>query len=95
MLKPNKDIDFENLLKQVDRRIDTSFGVGTMKGIDDTATYANAQASKQVFARTSLDPLLLRNYTQPDTRVKPNVGGMGIATLRVRYPAGHRRQSAG
>ena len=28
--QPNKDIDFENLFKQVDRRIDTSFGVSAL-----------------------------------------------------------------
>ncbi len=62
--QPNKDIGPENLFKQIDRRIDTSFGVSNMKGIDDTATYANAQVSKQVFAENVVDPLLLRNYTQ-------------------------------
>ncbi len=35
-----------------------------MKGIDDTATYANAQVPKQVFAENVVDPLLLRNYTR-------------------------------
>ncbi len=35
----------------------TSFGVSAiMKGIDDTATYANAQVSKQVFAENVVDP---------------------------------------
>lgn len=78
--QPNKDIDFENLFKQVDRRIDTSFGVSAiMKGIDDTATYANAQVSKQVFAENVVDPLLLRNYTQLTHELNRITGGMGVA----------------
>ncbi len=47
-LAPNKDIDFENYLKQVDRRIDVIGVSAIMKSIDDTATYANA--FKTVFA---------------------------------------------
>ncbi len=50
--QPNKDINSEKLASGVDRRIDDkTFGASAiMKGIDDTATYANAQVSKQVFA---------------------------------------------
>ncbi len=40
--------------------------------MDDTATYANAQVSKQAPAENDVDPLLPRNYTQLDTRVKSN-----------------------
>ena len=50
-----------------------------MKGIDDTATYANAQVSKQVFAENVVDPLLLRNYTQLTHELNRITGGMGMA----------------
>ncbi len=71
-LFPNKDIDFGNLFKQVDRRIDVIWRVGNHEGIDDAATYANTGCQKQVFAENVVDPLLLRNYTQLTLRVKPN-----------------------
>ncbi len=80
----NKDIDFENLFNRVDRRIDASFCVGNHENIDDTATYANAQVSKQVFAE-NVDPNL-RSYTQLTHELNRITGSMGIVCPQFAIP---------
>ncbi len=63
--KSNKDIDSRELIKQVDKWIDTSFGVSAiMKGIDDSHIRQCTGVSRYS-AENVVDPLLLRNYTQP------------------------------
>lgn len=76
----NKDIDFKNLFEQVNKRIDTAYGVpAIVKGVDDAATYANAQVAEAGFAKRAVKPLLLRNYTQITHELNRITGGMGVA----------------
>lgn len=76
----NKDIDFKNLFDQVNKRIDVSFGVpAIVKGIDDAATYANAQVAEKTFAKRAVYPLLLRNWTQFTHELNRITNGMGMA----------------
>lgn len=76
----NKDIDFKNLFEQVNNRIDVSFGVpAIVKGIDDAATYANAQVAEKTFAKRAVYPLLLRNWTQFTHELNRITNGMGMA----------------
>jgi phage portal protein BeeE len=76
----NKDIDFNALLQHVDKRIDVTFGVpAIVKGIDDAATYANAQVAEKTFAKRAVYPLLLRNYTQLTHELNRITNGTGIA----------------
>lgn len=76
----NKDIDFKNLFSQVNNRIDTAYGVpAIVKGIDDAATYANAQVAEAGFSKRAVKPLLLRNYTQITHELNRITGGIGVA----------------
>lgn len=76
----NKDIDFKNLFEQVNNRIDTAYGVpAIVKGIDDAATYANAQVAEAGFSKRAVKPLLLRNYVQITHELNRITGGIGIA----------------
>ncbi len=76
----NKDIDFKNLFSQVNNRIDVAFGVpAIVKGIDDAATYANAQVAEKTFAKRAVYPLLLRNWTQFTHELNRITNGTGIA----------------
>ncbi len=87
--QPNKDIDFENLFKQVDK-VDTRHLKCKVHERHDT-TYANAQV-KQVFAENVVDPSLLR--TQLTHELNSNYWRYGHSYyLRVRYPASSTRSA--
>ena len=76
----NKDIDFKSLFEQANHRIDTAYGVpAIVKGIDDAATYANAQVAEAGFAKRAVLPLLTRNYAQLTHELNRITGGMGVA----------------
>lgn len=76
----NKDIDFKSLFEQANHRIDISYGVAQIiKGVDDAATYANAQVAERGFAKRAVLPLLTRNYTQLTHELNRITGGIGIA----------------
>lgn len=76
----NKDIDFKSLFEQANHRIDTAYGVpAIVKGIDDAATYANAQVAEAGFAKRAVLPLLTRNYAQITHELNRITGGMGVA----------------
>lgn len=84
----NKDIDFKNLFEQVNKRIDTAFGVPQIvKGVDDAATYANAQVAEKGFAKRAVYPLLLVNYTQITHELNRITNGLGVAiTFKYELP---------
>lgn len=76
----NKDIDFKNLFEQTNKRIDLAYGVPQIiKGVDDAATYANAQVAEKTFAKRAVLPLLTRNYTQFTHELNRITGGLGVA----------------
>lgn len=76
----NKDIGFKELFEQANRRIDQAYGVAPIiKGTDSTAKYDNANVSEYGFAKRTVYPLLLRNYTQLTHELNRITGGMGIA----------------
>lgn len=85
----NKDIDFKPLLEHVDNRLSESYGVsGIIKGIDSQATYNNAEVSENSFAKRTVEPLALRNYTQITHELNRMTGGIGIAiTFKYDIPA--------
>lgn len=85
----NKEIDFKNLFEQVNKRLDTSFGVSQIvKGVDDAATYANAQVSEAGFAKRAVKPLALRIYTQITHELNRITNGLGVAiTFDYEIPA--------
>lgn len=84
----NKDIDFKNLFEQTNHRIDTTYGVpAIVKGIDDAATYANAQVAEKTFAKRAVYPLLLRNYTQITHELNRITNGLGVSiTFKYEIP---------
>lgn len=76
----NKEIDFKNLFEQTNKRIDLAYGVPQIvKGVDDAATYANAQVAEKGFAKRAVYPLLLRNYTQLTHELNRITNGLGVA----------------
>lgn len=85
----NKEIDFKNLFQQVNNRIDIAYGVPQIvKGVDDAATYANAQVAEATFAKRAVRPLALRNYTQLTHELNRITGGIGVAiTFDYEIPA--------
>lgn len=76
----NKDIDFKNLFEQANKRIDRAYGVPQIvQGVDDAATYANAQVADAGFSKRAVYPLALRDYTQITHELNRITGGLGVA----------------
>lgn len=76
----NKDIGFKELFEQANKRLDLAFGVPQIiKGVDDAATYANAQVAEKTFAQRAVYPLALRNYTQITHELNRITGGIGVS----------------
>lgn len=76
----NKDIGFKDLFEQANKRLDLAFGVPQIiKGVDDAATYANAQVAEKTFAQRAVYPLALRNYTQITHELNRITGGIGVS----------------
>lgn len=87
--QPNKDIDFKNLFDQTSKRMATTYGVsGQVQGVDDAATYANAQVSEAGFAKRAVRPLAVRIYTQITHELNRITNGLGCAiTFTYDIPA--------
>src|SRR5690606_11362487 len=61
-------------------KVDLAYGVPQIiKGVDDAATYANAQVAERGYAKRAVYPLLLRNWTQFNHELNRITGGTGIA----------------
>lgn len=76
----NKDIDFKNLFEQTNNRIDNAYGVSQIvKGVDNAATYANAQVSEAGFAKRAVLPRALKIYTQITHELNRITNGLGVA----------------
>lgn len=51
----NKELEFGTIFEQVNNRLSLAYGVpDIIKGIDDAATYANAQVAEKTFAKRAL-----------------------------------------
>lgn len=78
--EPNKNIDFATLFSQVNKRIDLAYGVPQIvKGVDDAATYANAQVAESGFAKRAVKPQALKIYTTITHELNRITGGLGVA----------------
>ncbi len=69
--------------------------VGNHEGIDATQLRANARVSKQVFAESVVDPLLLRNYTQLTHELSRICWRLGTAVLTSSLSAEQVKVQAG
>lgn len=85
----NSEIGLKDIFEQTNNRIDLSFGVSQIiKGVDDAATYANAQIADKGFAKRVVYPKLLSNYTQFNHELNRITGGTGIAiAFKYEIPA--------
>lgn len=76
----NRDIGLKEIFDQTNNKIDLAYGVPQIvKGVDDAATYANAQVAERGYAKRAVYPLLLRNYTQFNHELNRITNGTGIA----------------
>lgn len=84
----NKDIALDKLFDQTNKRIDLAYAVPQIvKGVDDAATYANAQVAERGFSKRAVYPLLLSNYTQFTHELNRITNGLGVAiTFKYDFP---------
>lgn len=85
----NKDIGFDKLFDQANKRIDSTFGVpASIRGVGENNNYATARVDQQNFIRFTIEPLALRIYTQITHELNRITGGLGYAiTFTLKYPA--------
>ena len=84
----NKDLELGTLFDNTNQKIDSAFGVpAIVRGVDDSATYANAQVAKRNFIEGVLDPLARSFYAQLTHELNRITGGLGVAiTVDVEIP---------
>lgn len=85
----NKDIDFDTILRNTDKKLGEAYGVSSIiKGDDSSAKYSNAEVSEANYAKRAVKPVLTRIYSQLTHELNRITGGLGWAfSFRYDIPA--------
>lgn len=78
----NKDLALKDISEQINRRIDSAFGVpASIRGVNDNNTYASVRVDEQIFIKYSVKPLTMKiwnKFTHELNRIVINNTGGGI-----------------
>lgn len=84
----NKDMSLETIFKQVNDKIDSTFGVpASIRGVNDNNTYASVKVDERVFVENTIRPFALKVWTRFTHELNRITGGLGCAiTFDVEIP---------
>lgn len=87
--QPNKDMSLETIFKQVNDKIDSTFGVpASIRGVNDNNTYASVKVDERIFVRWTLRPFATKIWTRFTHELNRITGGLGVAiTFDVEVPS--------
>ena len=87
--QPNKDMSLEAIFKQVNDKIDSTFGVpASIRGVNDNNTYASVKVDERIFVRWTLRPFATKIWTRFTHELNRITGGLGVAiTFDVEVPS--------
>jgi hypothetical protein len=87
--QPNKDMSLETIFKQVNDKIDSTFGVpASIRGVNDNNTYASVKVDERIFVRWTLRPFATKIWTRFTHELNRITGGLGVAiTFDVEIPS--------
>lgn len=85
----NKDMSLETIFKQVNDKIDSTFGVpASIRGVNDNNTYASVKVDERIFVRWTLRPFATKIWTRFTHELNRITGGLGVAiTFDVEIPS--------
>lgn len=85
----NKDMSLETIFKQVNDKIDSTFGVpASIRGVNDNNTYASVKVDERIFVRWTLKPFATKIWTRFTHELNRITGGLGYAiTFDVEIPS--------
>lgn len=85
----NKDMSLETIFKQVNDKIDSTFGVpASIRGVNDNNTYASVKVDERIFVRWTLRPFATKIWTRFTHELNRITGGLGYAiTFDVEVPS--------
>ena len=87
--QPNKDMSLETIFKQVNDKIDSTFGVpASIRGVNDNNTYASVKVDERIFVRWTLRPFATKIWTRFTHELNRITGGLGVAiTFDIEIPS--------
>ena len=87
--QPNKDMSLEAIFKQVNDKIDSTFGVpASIRGVNDNNTYASVKVDERIFVRWTLRPFATKIWTRFTHELNRITGGLGVAiTFDIDIPS--------
>lgn len=85
----NKDMSLETIFKQVNDKIDSTFGVpASIRGVNDNNTYASVKVDERIFVKWTLRPFATKIWTRFTHELNRITGGLGYAiTFDVEIPS--------
>lgn len=76
----NKDMSLDTIFKQVNNKIDSTFGVpASIRGVNENKGYASVRIDQQIFIRYTVKPFATKIWTRFTHEMNRITGGLGIA----------------
>lgn len=76
----NKDMALETIFRQVNDKIDSTFGVpASIRGVNDNNTYASVKVDERIFVENTLRPFATKIWTKFTHELNRITGGLGVA----------------
>lgn len=74
----NKDLSLEELFSQVNKKIDSAYGVpASMRGVSEGSTYTNVRVDQEFFIDNCIRPFATKVWTQFTHELNRVTGGLG------------------
>lgn len=76
----NKDMSLDTIFKQVNDKIDSTFGVpASVRGVNENKGYASVRIDQQIFIRYTVKPFATKIWTRFTHEMNRITGGLGFA----------------
>lgn len=84
----NKDLSLTELFDQVNKKIDSAYGVpASMRGVNDNNTYASVRVDQQIFIDNTIRPFSEKIWSRFTHELNRVSGGLGyVITVEVETP---------
>lgn len=84
----NRELSLKDLFENVNKKIDSVYGVpASIRGVNDSNTYASVRVDEVVFVKYALDPMCLKIWSKFNHELNRITGGTGVAiTYELEIP---------
>ena len=78
----NRDMSLETIFKQVNNKIDSTFGVpASVRGVNENKGYASVRIDQQIFMQYTVKPFAMKIWTRFTHEMNRLTGGLGFAIV--------------